>query len=140
MKIRSIIISAVAVAFCGAIYVYAQDAEPAAQPAKEKPAMTESVYVCPDCHATALKAGTCACGKELVKMHLLGTKDGQAMLCACGGACKCDFKGVKDGKCACGKEVKMASIKGLYACPQGCPVISDKAGKCACGMEMKKAE
>lgn len=138
MKIRSIIVSAALLACCG--YLYAQAEESTAMPAKEMPAMTESVYVCPDCHAAALKAGTCACGKELVQMHLLGTKDGQALVCACGATCKCDFKGMKDGKCACGKDVKTAALKDVYVCPKGCPVISDKAGKCACGDEMKKVE
>lgn len=141
MKIRSIIAMAAVFAFSGMLYVQAEEATTnAPPPAKEKPAMTESVYVCPACHFTALKPGTCACGKELVKMHLLGVKDGQAVLCACGAECNCDFKGVKDGKCACGMEVKMASMKGLYACPKGCPVVSDKPGKCACGEEMKQCE
>ncbi len=136
MKIRSIVVSAVLVAFCGVLYVHAGDEASA----KEKPAITEMVYVCPDCHATALKPGTCACGKTLVKMHLLGTEDGEALLCACGGDCKCDFKGMKDGKCACGKEVLKASAKGLYCCPKGCPCLKTDPGNCACGKPMKKIE
>ena len=107
----------------------------------KKAAMTQSVYVCPDCHTMAMKEGKCTgCGKEMMEMHLLGTKDGQAMLCACGAGCKCDAKGMKDGKCACGKDVKMMSCKGMYCCTMGCPEISDKPGKCVCGMEMKKVE
>jgi hypothetical protein len=140
MKIHSLVVSALLAAFCGALYVQAQESAPAEAPAKQKPAVTEAVYVCPDCHAAALKPGTCACGKELVKMHLLGTKDGNALLCACGAECKCDFKGMKDGKCACGKEIKEAGIKGLYCCPKGCPVLSKKSRKCACGDEMVQAE
>jgi len=74
-------------------------------------------------------------------MHLLGTtKDGMALVCACGADCKCDAMGMKDGKCACGKEVMRVSAKGMYVCPSGCPSMSDMPGKCPCGMEMKKVE
>jgi hypothetical protein len=116
---------------------------------EEKPSKTsekqaaagQSVYACPDCHAMALKAGACpTCKKEMSKMHLLGTKDGQATVCTCNADCKCDAKGVKDGQCACGKPVQMIRAKGMYVCPMGCPKISAKAGKCACGMDMKKVE
>ena len=104
-------------------------------------AISQQVYVCPDCLMIALKAGKCEkCSKELQEKHLLGTKDGQALLCDCGAGCKCDAKGVQDGRCACGKDVLMRSCKGLYCCPMGCPVISDKPGKCACSMELKKVE
>lgn len=135
MKIRTLLMTAALLAFCGTIY-----AEDEAAATMEKPAMTKEVYVCPDCHAAMLKAGTCACGKELVKMHLLGTENGQALLCSCGETCNCDFMGMKDGKCACGKEVKKAALHGVYSCPKGCPLLSDKAGKCACGEEMTKVE
>ena len=112
------------------------------KPAVEKPAViSQQVYVCPDCLVIALKAGKCEkCGKELQEKHLLGTKDGQALLCDCGVGCKCDAKGVQDGRCACGKDILMRSGKDLYCCPMGCPVISDKPGKCACSMELKKVE
>ena len=108
--------------------------------------MTHSVYVCPDCHTMAMKAGKCSmCSAEMKPMHVLGMKDGQAMLCGCGAGCKCDAKGMKEGQCACGKDVKtMAIPKGMYvcACADGkcCSTISDKPGKCSCGMEMKKVE
>jgi hypothetical protein len=108
---------------------------------EKKAAMTQAVYVCPDCHVLALKAGKCSmCQKELQESHLLGTKDGEALLCACPAGCKCDAMGMKDGKCACGKEVKTMSAKGMYVCPEGCPEISDKPGMCICGKEMKKIE
>jgi hypothetical protein len=112
------------------------------KPAVEKSAViSQQVYVCPDCLVIALKAGKCEkCGKELQEKHLLGAKDGQALLCDCGAGCKCDAKGVQDGRCACGKDVLMRSCKDLYCCPMGCPVISDKPGKCACSMELKKVE
>ncbi len=138
MRIRALIVAMTAIAVCGC--VFAAEADEPTPPAKEKPAITEAVYVCPDCHAVALKEGKCACGKQLVKMHLLGVKDGEALLCPCGETCNCDFMGMKDGKCACGKEVKKASCKGIYCCPKGCPVMSDKPGKCACGKGMKKCE
>jgi len=108
---------------------------------KKTEAVSQAVYVCPDCHTMALNAGRCSmCQKELQESHLLGTKGGEAMVCGCGGSCKCDAKGVKDGKCACGKDVKKISAKGMYVCPEGCPEISDKPGKCMCGKEMTKVE
>jgi hypothetical protein len=107
----------------------------------KKAAMTQSVYACPDCHTMAMKAGLCPmCKKDMQQSHLLGTKDGQALVCACGAGCNCDVKGAKDGKCACGKDVVKVSARGMYVCPMGCPEISDKPGMCACGMEMKKVE
>jgi len=131
------------IVMCAAVYgmgAKPRTEHPKAEHLKAKAAMTQSVYVCPDCHAVAMKAGKCKCGKELVQKHLLGVKDGQALLCDCPAGCKCDAKGVKNGKCACGKEVKTASCKGLYCCSMGCPKVSDKPGKCACGMGLKKCE
>ena len=111
----------------------------------EKKAAATAVYVCPDCHTMAMQAGKCTgCQKDLVAMHVLGMKDGQAMLCACGADCKCNAAGVKDGKCACGKEVKMMAPKGMYVCAcagaKCCSTISDKPGKCKCGEDLKKVE
>lgn len=121
--------------------LYAQE-KPAAMTATEKAAMTQSIYVCPDCHTMAMKAGKCEkCGKEMMPSHVLGVKDGEAMVCGCSAGCNCDAKGMKDGKCACGKDVSKVSLKGMCVCPAGCPTISDKAGKCpGCGKEMKKVE
>jgi hypothetical protein len=108
---------------------------------KHHKAVTNVVFVCPDCHMMALKDGKCPmCGKEMKQMHLLGTKDGEALVCGCGADCKCDASGIKDGKCACGKEVMKVSAKGMYVCPSGCPSISAMPGKCPCRMEMKKVE
>lgn len=110
---------------------------PQAKTSAEK-AMTQSVQVCPHCETLALKAGNCVkCGKEMVPKHLLGTKDGQAMICDCAADCKCDAKGMKDGKCACGKAVKTMKATGLYSCPDGCAKLSAEPGKCACGKELK---
>jgi hypothetical protein len=109
--------------------------------AETKAAMTKSVFVCPDCHVLALKAGKCTgCQKDLVERHVLGVKDGNALLCECGAACKCNTANMKDGKCGCGKEVGKISVKGMYVCADGCPEVSDKPGKCACGKDLKKAE
>jgi hypothetical protein len=109
--------------------------------AKQHKAVTNVVYVCPDCHVMALSAGKCPmCQKDMAKMHLLGTKDGMALMCGCGADCKCDAKNIKEGKCGCGKDVMKISAKGMYVCPMGCAEISAMPGKCACGMEMKKVE
>ena len=141
MKIHLAIVLGVAMA--GSAFMVCAAEHPATERPKEekKATVTTSVYVCPDCEAMALKAGKCdKCGKELVQKHLLGTKDGQAMLCDCGASCTCDAKGIKDGKCGCGKEIKTMSSKGMYVCPMGCPDISKTPGKCACGMDMKQSE
>lgn len=123
---------------------YAED-KPAAMTAETTVATAQSAYVCPDCQTMAMKAGKCSmCQKDKKEMHLLGVKDGKAMLCDCAADCKCDAKGMKDGKCSCGKDVKTMSCTGMYgcACPGGkcCNTISDKPGKCACGMDMKKTK
>ena len=121
--------------------LYAEDHPGAKAATEEKAAMSQAVYACPDCETMALKAGKCEkCGKEMVQKHLVGTKDGKAMLCDCAAGCTCDPKAAKDGKCGCGKEVKTISAKGMYCCSMGCPQISDKPGKCACGMDMTKVE
>jgi hypothetical protein len=144
MKIRKIVVTvvmfAVAVSLCQGAEGMGEKSEKMMSMEK-KEGMTKSVYVCPDCHFMALKAGKCPmCEKELQESHLLGTKDGEALLCGCPAGCTCDAKGMKDGKCACGKEVKKMSAKGMYVCPEGCPEISDKPGKCMCGKEMMKIE
>ena len=134
-------VAGVVIAVAGSVYAMGSKPHMADQGMDKKAAMMASVYVCPDCHTMALKAGKCPmCKKDMQASHLLGTKDGQAMVCACGGGCACDAKGVKEGKCACGKAVGMVSCKGMYVCPKGCAEISDKPGKCACGMEMMKVE
>lgn len=109
---------------------------------EKKAAVTQSVFICTDCNTMALKAGKCAkCQKEMAERHVLGVKDGNAMLCACGATCKCNAAGMKDGKCGCGKEVMKMSVKGMYCCADGCPEIADKPGKCdCCGKELKKVE
>jgi hypothetical protein len=114
---------------------------PAAGSTEQKPAISQAVFVCPDCHTLSLKAGKCGtCGKDLQSMHCLGTKDGMALVCGCGSECKCDASKMKEGKCGCGKDVVKVSVKGMYVCADGCPQISDAPGKCACGKDMVKVE
>lgn len=112
---------------------------------EKKAVQAQALYVCPDCHTVAMMAGKCPkCQKDMQAMHVLGVKDGKAMLCSCGADCKCDEAGIKDGKCSCGKDVVTVSLKGMYVCACGggkcCATISDKPGKCACGADMKKVE
>jgi|GEM_PF-2678626 len=115
---------------------------PAMPHVEKTAAMMQCVYVCPHCETLALAAGKCPmCGKEMMPSHILGIKNGEAMTCGCGAGCDCDAKDMKDGKCGCGKDVVKASLKGMYVCPAGCPVISDKPGDCGgCGKMMKKCE
>ena len=125
--------------------IWAAGELPAVPAAEKKEAVAQAVYVCPSCETMAMNAGKCEkCQKDLVQKHLLGIKDGKAMLCDCSAGCACDSKTMKDGKCACGKEVKTMSCKGMYACAcaggKCCSTMSDKPGKCACGMDMKKVE
>ncbi len=139
----AIILSAMVTGFVG--MVYAADEAPAAAPMEKAAPAAQAVYVCPDCHTMAMKAGKCEkCGKDMVQKHLLGVKDGKAMVCDCEADCKCDAKGMKDGKCSCGKDVQTMSVKGMYVCAcmggKCCATVSDKPGKCACGHDMKKAE
>ena len=145
MKTYLAIVLGVVIAGAG-LNLYAEEQPAAAAPAAEKPAATaQSVYVCPDCHTMAMKAGKCSmCGKEMVEKHMLGMKDGKAVVCDCHAGCKCDVAGMKDGKCGCGKVVQTMSAKGMYVCAceggKCCTAVSDKPGKCACGAEMKKVE
>lgn len=125
--------------------LYADDPPAATPPMDKAPATTQAVYVCPACHTMAMEAGKCTmCGKDMVQKHMLGMKDGKALVCDCEADCKCDAKGMKDGKCSCGKEVQTMSVKGMYVCAceggKCCSTISDKPGKCACGHDLKKAE
>lgn len=135
------LIAGLMVAGCGMASAMDEKSDMPAKSMEKKAAMPQAVYVCPDCHTMAMKAGKCPkCQKKMVSSHVLGTKDGQIILCACEPGCKCDPSAMKDGKCGCGKDVKMMSAKGMYVCPMGCPEVSNKPGKCACGREMKKVE
>jgi len=106
-----------------------------------KAAVTQPVFVCPNCHIVALKAGKCGtCTKEMKACHMLGMKNDKGMVCMCDAMCTCNATDMKDGMCSCGKTVETVSTKGLYACPEGCPRLADKSAKCACGKELKKSE
>ena len=139
-KSKGLVMAACCVSLvAGAFRAVAED-QPAAV-AEKKATVAQSVFVCPDCQALALKAGKCAkCDKELAKQHVLGVKDGQALLCACSTVSKPTAENLKDNKCGCGKEVKKMSMKGMYVCADGCPQIADGPGKCACGKDLKKVE
>ncbi len=105
------------------------------------------LYVCncgPDCkcNTVSVKPGKCACGGDLVGMHVVKIEGDEALLCTCGKDCTCKIDPNDPTKCGCGKPVKRVSIKGMYACACGggcnCNTVSDEPGKCKCGTEMKK--
>jgi len=148
MKMYQIMIGSVVLATAATVSVCWAQSPASDQPAaasESKPAATQAVYVCPDCHTVAMKDGKCAmCGKTLAEKHVLSVKDGKLMLCDCAPGCACTAAGVKDGKCSCGKKVQEMSAKGMYVCAcaggKCCTMISDKPGNCACGEPMKKVE
>lgn len=105
------------------------------------------LYVCNcgencKCNTVSTKPGKCACGEDLVPMHVLKIEKDEAILCACGKDCTCGLNPNDPTKCSCGKPVKRVSIKGMYVCNCGndckCNTVSDKPGKCKCGAELKK--
>lgn len=118
----------------------------------KKESSTEEVgssvlYVCnckEDCKCTTVltKAGRCACGNELVPMHLLKIEKEEALLCRCGKDCTCKLDPDDPTKCTCGKPVKKVNIKGMYVCNCGpdckCNTVYDKPGKCRCGADLKR--
>jgi len=126
--------------FCLGIAAFSVTAEEAAGTAK-KACKMQSVFACPACKGMAAVAGTCTkCEKTMAEKHVLGVKDGEAMVCDCPATCTCNAAGIKDDKCGCGKPVMKMSTKGMCVCPNGCPKVSDKTGKCPCGKELKKVE
>ncbi len=94
------------------------------------------------CNSISKEPGKCACGKELVAMHLLAIDKDTAIFCRCGAECSCELSKIDPEKCGCGKSVKKISLKGKYICGCGnnckCNTISDKPGKCKCGMDLKQ--
>lgn len=105
------------------------------------------LYVCncgPECkcNTVSTKRGKCACGVELVPMHILKIENDEAILCTCGKDCTCKLDPKDSSKCGCGKQVRRISIKGMYVCSCGsgceCNTVSDKPGKCTCGADLKK--
>ena len=119
-----------------------------AKPEMKAPAapMTAMCYSCDKCHMMSMAAGKCPmCGEEMTAKHVVAVKNGKAMLCTCGAACKCTMKDGDMTKCSCGKPMGEVSLKGKYMCACGaacpkCHAISDKPGKCECGMDMKLVE
>lgn len=84
------------------------------------------IYVCGcgegcDCGSLGKKAGTCSCGKELVKTTVTKIEKGRVYYklngkelsapqtgkyaCGCGDGCDCGSISQKPGKCSCGKEM-----------------------------------
>ncbi len=123
----------------GALRVIAEEKKEAA--ADKKETLTQSAFVCSHCNSLGMKAGKCGtCKNAMEEKHVLGVKDGKAMLCSCASTCTCNAKEMKDGKCGCEKKVKTVSAKGMYVCPDGCTKIADKPCKCPCGKELKKVE
>ena len=91
----------------------------------------DEIYACNcgeacKCDTLSKNAGSCTCGKEMVKAKVTKVEADTAMLkaekwekerafkttgkyvCACGEACKCDSISQNPGKCTCGKEMKKA--------------------------------
>jgi hypothetical protein len=94
------------------------------------------------CNTISKEPGKCACGGDLVAMHLLAIEKDMAVFCRCGADCTCERSKEDPSKCGCGQPVKMVSLKGKYVCACGggcnCGAISDKPGKCGCGKDMKQ--
>ncbi|MGC2062047.1 MAG: hypothetical protein WA610_03650 [Thermodesulfovibrionales bacterium] len=135
----------VVVAACAGL-VFAE-AEKKAQ--KEVVSEGTILYVCNcgdhcKCNTVSTKPGKCACGSDLVPMHVLKIEKDEAILCTCGKDCHCKINETDPTKCGCGKAVKKVSLKGLYVCNCGagcaCNTVSDKPGKCKCGNELRKVE
>ncbi len=125
-------------------FVSAEDKK--AKAAKNSSA-SNTLYVCncgPECkcNTVSTKPGKCACGAELVPMHILKIENDEAVLCTCGKGCTCKIDPSDPSKCGCGKPVKRVGIKGMYVCNCGagceCNTVSDKPGKCKCGADLKK--
>ena len=124
-------------------------AEAEKQDQKEGDSEGTVLYVCNcgehcKCNTVSLKPGKCACGDDLVPMHVLKIEKDEAILCTCGKDCHCKLDENDPTKCGCGKPVKRVSLKGFYVCNCGagckCNTISDKPGKCKCGNELRKVE
>ncbi len=141
----SLVVVMLAIAVCAGL-VFAAGAE---KTSKESATKGSILYVCNcgakcKCNTVSTKPGKCACGKDLVPMHVLKIDKDEALLCTCGKGCKCKIDEADPTKCGCGKPVKRVSLKGLYVCNCGhgcnCNTISDKPGKCKCGKELRKVE
>ena len=86
----------------------------------------DTIYVCGcgagcDCGSLGKKAGTCSCGKELVKTTVNKVENGKVFYtldgkelsaptqgkyaCGCGDGCDCGSVSQKPGKCSCGKDM-----------------------------------
>jgi hypothetical protein len=90
----------------------------------------------------SLEPGTCSCGKELAKAHMLRIDGNVATVCMCSGDCTCKLDPADPTKCTCGQPVKQVSLegKGLYYCNCGgsctCNHVAGEPGECHCGMAL----
>ncbi len=84
----------------------------------------DELYVCGcgdecKCDTMSTNAGTCSCGKNLVKSKVTKVEKGKITMevrkrpfvsigkyaCACGPDCKCDTISQNPGNCSCGKQM-----------------------------------
>lgn len=79
---------------------------------------------CP-CNTLSRNAGSCTCGKEMVKAKVMKVDEATASLKADGWEKERSFKTGGKYACACGESCK-------------CDTISQNSGKCSCGVELKK--
>ena len=105
------------------------------------------VYVCncgPECTcgSVAVKPGTCSCGEDLVRAHLVKVEGNEGLLCTCEEGCTCEINSEDPSKCGCGKELRRVSFEGtgVYFCNCGgsctCNYVADAPGNCGCGMKL----
>ena len=79
------------------------------------------------CNMMATKAGSCTCGKAMVKAKVVRIEGSMAYLKADRWEKERPFKMTGKYVCACGPDC-------------GCDAVSQQPGKCPCGMEMKKGD
>jgi hypothetical protein len=92
----------------------------------------DEVYACNcgsecKCDTMANKAGSCTCGKAMVKAKVVRIEGGTAYLKADNWKEERSFKTTGKYVCACGPTCK-------------CNAISQNPGKCPCGVDMEKVE
>lgn len=112
------------------------------------PERHDVVYVCNcgdecACGTVAVEPGTCSCGTELKRAHLVKVEGNEGLLCTCDGDCTCTIDPEDATKCSCGTGVRRVSFEGtgLHFCNCGggsctCNHVTAAPGRCACGMEL----
>ncbi len=101
------------------------------------------VSSCADCTRVVVSrdSGSCACGKDLVAMHVLKQEGNEAVLCACGKDCSCTIDEKNPLQCGCGKPVRKVSLTadqtsapckgGSENCPRSATDKPVGCGKCS---------